>query len=270
MVKSLTLLGALVVALVFSAVPAAAITDGDLDGNGHPYVGLMVAQDASGNPLWRCSGTLISARVFVTAGHCTEAPAAHVEIWFQSDVESGRPRNGYPFTGQTGGTPYTHPDYDPNRFFIRDLGVVLLDKGRAMTMSTYGRLPEVNILSTLAAQSKRDLTFTAVGYGLQQSFPDAASWKTVALRIRMVAYPKLNQIDGGIVGDFSVLLSNNAHTGGTCFGDSGGPNFIGSSNVIGGVTSFGLNGNCAGTGGVYRLDRSWNLDWIRATFGRYL
>jgi hypothetical protein len=36
------------------------------------------------------------------------------------------------------------------------------------------------------------------------------------------------------------------------------------------VTSYGINGNCAGTGGVYRLDRSWNLDWIRATFGRYL
>lgn len=271
MIKKLTLLGALVVALVFSAVPAAAVTDGELDGNGHPYVGLMVAQDAKGNALWRCSGTLISARVFVTAGHCTESPAKHVEIWFQADVESGRPGNGYPNTGQTGGTPYTHPDYNPNAFFLRDLGVVLLDRNRAMPMSKYGKLPAADILSTLAAKGgKQDLTFTAVGYGLQQSFPDAASWKTVALRIRMVAYPKLNQIDGGIVGDFSVLLSNNAHTGGTCFGDSGGPNFIGSSNVIGGVTSFGLNGNCAGTGGVYRLDRSWNLDWIRATFGRYL
>jgi hypothetical protein len=48
------------------------------------------------------------------------------------------------------------------------------------------------------------------------------------------------------------------------------PNFVRSSNVIGGVTSYGLNRTCAGTGGVYRLDRSWNLDWIRATFGRYL
>jgi secreted trypsin-like serine protease len=82
----------------------------------------------------------------------------------------------------------------------------------------------------------------------------------------MVATPHLNQIDTGFVGDFSLLLSNNASTGGTCFGDSGGPNFIGSSNVIGGVTSYGINGNCAGTGGVYRLDRSWNLDWL---YSRY-
>ena len=57
------------------------------------------------------------------------------------------------------------------------------------------------------------------------------------------------------VGDFSLLLSNNASTGGTCFGDSGGPNFLGSSNVIAGVTSFGINGTCGGTGGVFRVDR---------------
>ena len=139
-----------------------------------------------------------------------------------------------------------------------------------MSMSKYGKLPAADVLTSLASKrGQQDVTFTAVGYGLQQSFPDAASWKDAAVRIRMVAYPKLNQIDTGFVGDFSILLSNNASTGGTCFGDSGGPNFIGSSNVIGGVTSYGINGNCAGTGGVYRLDRSWNLDWISATFGRY-
>src|SRR3970040_1474328 len=111
-------LAAIVGAFAMVAVPAGAITDGELDGNGHPYVGLMVAQTATGTPLWRCSGTLISARGFVTAGHCTEAPAAHVEIWFAADVESGIPGNGYPKKGDVGGTPYTHPDYDPNAFFI--------------------------------------------------------------------------------------------------------------------------------------------------------
>jgi hypothetical protein len=62
-------------------------------------------------------------------------------------------------------------------------------------------------------------TFTSVGYGLQASFPDAAAWKDVAIRERMVAHPWLHQINGGIVGDFSLLLSNNASSGGTCFGD---------------------------------------------------
>ena len=86
----------------------------------------------------------------------------------------------------------------------------------------------------------------------------------------MVAYPKLNQINTGFTGDSSLLLSNNANTGGTCFGDSGGPNFIGDTNVIAGVTSFGLNSTCAGTGGVYRIDQADDLNWIYGEFGEYL
>jgi len=273
LLRALTLISALLLSLV-AAVPANAITDGDLDGNGHPYVGLMVAQDAKGNPLWRCSGTLMSPTVFLTAGHCTEAPAAKAQIWFAADVETNRNQfnadgtknpnwNGYPFKGDVGGKTYTHPDYDPNRFYIRDLGVVVLSK--AVTMSKYGALPKADQMDSYStSRGTQDVTFTAVGYGLQKSFPDAASFQESALRIRMVAYPKLDQINTGFTGDFSLLLSNNANTGGTCFGDSGGPNFIGRSNVVGGVTSFGINGNCAGTGGVFRVDRSWSLDWLRS------
>ena len=58
--KLMTLLAVLASALAIGIVPAGAVTDGELDGDGHPYVGLMVAQDADGNPLWRCSGTLLS------------------------------------------------------------------------------------------------------------------------------------------------------------------------------------------------------------------
>lgn len=269
MSKRFMLLGAVLAALVVCVMPASAITDGTLDGNGHPYVGLMVAKDASGNPLWRCSGTLLSSQLFVTAGHCTEAPAASAEIWFAADVQSGVPGNGYPSHGEVSGTTYTHPGYDPNAFYVRDLGVVVLS--HPVVMSTYGRLPGLNQLESMnSKRGQQDVTFTAVGYGLQKSFPDAASWKDQAQKVRYVATPKLLQIDTGFVGDQSLLLSNNANTGGTCFGDSGGPNFIGSSNVIAGVTSFGINGNCAGTGGVYRLDRSWNLDWLHNSFGAYL
>lgn len=237
------------------------ITNGELDGTGHPYVGLMVAQDNNGNPLWRCSGTLLNSRIFLTAGHCTEAPAAHIEIWFAADVESGIPGNGYPFNGDVGGTPHTHPQYNPNAFFLFDLGVVVLDN--AMTMSSYAALPKLDVLDKLATQrGKQNVTFTAVGYGLQQINPVFVQ----AARVRMFATPRLIQINGGIVGNFSLLLSNNHSTGGTCFGDSGGPDFIGNTNVVGGVTSFALNGNCAGTGGVYRVDRADDLNWL-ATFG---
>ena len=239
----------------------ALIKNGELDGNGHPYVGLMVAQDNTGAPLWRCSGTLLNATIFLTAGHCTESPAAHIEIWFAADVESGIPGNGYPFNGDVGGTPFTHPQYNPNAFFLFDLGVVRLDQ--PMNMSAYGALPTQDVLDQLARKrGTQNVTFTAVGYGYQFINPVFVQ----ALRVRMFATPHLVQINNGLVGDFSVMLSNNHSTGGICFGDSGGPNFIGNSNVVGGVTSFVLNQNCAGTGGVYRVDRADDLNWL-ATFG---
>jgi V8-like Glu-specific endopeptidase len=263
MKKTLIALVAVLAAAVV-ALPASAITDGAPDGDAHPYVGLMVAQDGDGNPLWRCSGTLISSTLFLTAGHCTEAPARHVEIWFDADVESGIPANGYPLRGEASGTPFTHPEYDPNAFYLHDLGVVVL--GEPVNVSAYGELPSLNQLDALkSGKVKKDTFFTAVGYGLQKAFPDAASWKDVALRVRMVSHPRLIQINTGYTGDGSMILSNNANTGGTCFGDSGGPNFLGDSNVVAGVTSFGKNGTCAGQGGVYRVDRADDLDWL-ATF----
>jgi hypothetical protein len=274
--KLIALCASLAVATAVAVVPAGAITDGVPDQEGHPNVGLMVAKNSAGAPLWRCSGTLMSSTVFMVAGHCTEAPAAEIEIWFDSGFPTQIPFaaafpaagpnpcagiTGYPCTGDVTGAPHTHPLYDPNAFFLHDLGVVSLDT--AVTGRGFGALPEEGELNTL---QKNSATFTAVGYGLQQSFPPAAAFKNVALRTRMVAHPKLIQINQGIVGDFAILLTNNHRTGGTCFGDSGGPNFIGTSNVVAGVTSFGLNRTCAGTGGVYRVDQPDDLEWL-ATFG---
>jgi V8-like Glu-specific endopeptidase len=253
---------ALAALLGFGTPAVHAITNGELDGNRHPYVGLMVAQTAKGEPLWRCSGTLLSPTIFLTAGHCTEAPAARAEIWFDADVEHFIPQNGYPYKGEASGKTYTHPQYDPNAFFLYDLGVVVLKK--PVNMPKYGALPAQDVLDKLASQrGLQDVTFTAVGYGLQEINPVFVESE----RVRMIATPNLLQINTGFTGDGSLLLSNNHSTGGTCFGDSGGPNFIGKSNVVGGVTSFGINGNCAGTGGVYRVDRADDLNWLYSAFG---
>jgi secreted trypsin-like serine protease len=256
----------LAAAALLATLPAHAVTDGEPDGNRHPNVGLMVALDSAGNPMWRCSGTLVSPRHYLTAGHCTYG-ASRVTIWFDADVDAGRPGNGYPTAGQVFGTPYAHPDYPTASFVVNDVGVVVLDND--FGAPPYASLPHVGDLDKLATRrGKQDVTFTAVGFGLQKSFPDAASWKTQSDRIRMLATPKLLQINvPGFTGDFSVLLSNNSSTGGTCFGDSGGPNFIGGSSVVGGVTSFGINGNCAGTGGVYRVDQEDDLTWVRGFLG---
>lgn len=255
----------LVLVLVLSTAGiVSAITDGELDEDGHPYVGLMVAKDADGGALWRCSGTLISPTLFLTAGHCTESPAASATVWFESDIESDLVGLGYPNGGETSidGAVYIHPQFDANAFYLYDLGMVVLEE--EVIFDEYGALPELDQLDALKPKKDRTFAgFTAVGYGLQASFPDGADWKTVSERIRMVAYPVLLNINApGMTGDYSMLLSNNHATGGTCYGDSGGPNFVETSNVIAGVTSYGMNVSCAGTGGVYRIDRADDLDWI--------
>jgi Trypsin len=276
--KLTALLAVLATALAIGIVPASAITNGTPDQEGHPYVGLMVAKNAAGVPLWRCSGTLMSSTVFMVAGHCTEAPAASIEIWFSSGFPSGIPLGagyptagpnpcagitGYPCTGDASGMPHTHPQYDPNAFFLHDLGVVTITRSSIdLTTRGFGELPTLGQLSTLPKHAE----LTAVGYGLQKSFPDAAAFKDEAVRIRMVAHPRLMAIDTGFVGDFAFETSFGANRGGTCFGDSGGPNFIGDSNVVGGVTSFGTTDTCKGHNGAYRVDQPDDLTWL-ATFG---
>lgn len=100
---------------------------------------------------------------------------------------------------------------------------------------------------------------------VQEAFPIAAAWKEQDDRIRMVSHPRLIQVNvPGSTGPRSLILSNDANTGGTCFVDSGGPDFVRDSLVIGAVHSFGKNGTCAGRGGVFRIDRQLELRWLRS------
>src|SRR3989441_3443816 len=238
------------------------ITDGTLDGNAHPAV-VLIVMDVAGKPAFRCSGTLIAPKVVLTAGHCAGEPGEFSALRFfaEADVQDDPtyPKSGGPNTFDAKQWQ-AHPLFTESSFFLHDVGVVVLKKAVTLPADQYGRLPTANQLDAL--QPGSSTVFTAVGYGLQQINPVFI----VAEKIRMFAEPHLIQIDGGIVGDFSLLLSNNASTGGTCFGDSGGPNYLGTSNVIAGVTSFGLNGTCGGTGGVFRMDRENVLDFV----GRYV
>lgn len=278
--KGLLILLILTSVLAVSVVPALAVTDGTLDGDGHPEVVLLL-MEIDGVPRFRCSGTLLSPRVLLTAGHCAGEPGefSGMRVFTESDVQAGiGTTNNYPNAGPNSVEAVawaSHPDFTEAQFFLHDVGVVILAAPGVTGLSEYGTLPAVDQYDTLKTRrGHQDKTFTAVGYGLQQSFPDAAAWKNAASRTRYVATPYLIQINGGIVGDFSFLLSNNAYSGGTCFGDSGGPNFQGSgsteTNIVAGVTSFGLNGNCAGTGGVFRMDRQDVQDFIYDFAGAYL
>lgn len=248
--------------LLVMTSPVVTITNGELDGEDHPWVVLLL-MEVGGQPAFRCSGTLISATVLLTAGHCTNnfpgEPYSGMRIFYESDVDNGN--NNYPFAGPNSVEAVSfaaHPLYETGPFFLHDVGVVILKKP-GVKLDQYGTLPGLNSLDALSPSAA--VTFTSVGYGLQEINPVFIQ----ADRVRMVANPHLIQINvPGFTGDFSLLLSNNHATGGTCFGDSGGANFLGDSNVVAGVTSFGLNGNCAGTGGIFRMDRADVLDFVNS------
>jgi len=234
------------------------ITDGTLDGNAHPAV-VLIIMDVRGTPTFRCSGTLIAPKVVLTAGHCAGEPGefSGLRIFNEADVQHDPtyPNPGGPNTIEA--TEWrAHPAFTESAFFLHDVGVVRLSKAVKLAAGQYGKLPTAGQLDALKPSSST--LFTAVGYGLQQINPVFVE----SQRIRMFAEPHLIQINTGFTGTFSLLLSNNTATGGTCFGDSGGPNYLGSSSTIAAVTSFGINGNCAGTGGVFRLDKKDVLDFV--------
>ena len=222
--KKLTLIISTV--LLFSLVlagTALAITQGELDGEDHPQVVLLL-MDVGGEPAYRCSATLLSPTVVLTAGHCTSNfpgdPYTGMRVFTESDVENGD--NTYPFAGGPNSVEaiewYAHPDYETAPFWFNDVGVVILEEpGVVLDYEYYAELPEADQLDQLKTRRGRQETwFTAVGYGLQRINPVFVESE----RIRMVAEPRLIQINTpGFTGDFSLLLSNNHSTGGTCFGE---------------------------------------------------
>ncbi|MCP3935039.1 MAG: S1 family peptidase [Actinomycetia bacterium] len=255
--------------LAASVVPAGAVTrGGELDGDDHSYVGLMVAT-IGGAPAWRCSGALISPTIYVTAGHCTFG-ADGAELWFASDLEPDPAGDhNYPFTGEVSGTPYASPDYIDAAFWYADVGVVVLDE--PVDLDEYAELADVGAVDGLAGGRKR-ANIDAVGYGLQKIIANSQGPgdkmyqddKTRYQATLMLVNTRGVAGIGPINPDRSFTMSGDAKHGGTCFGDSGGPILISETNQIVGVNSFGMNGNCAGIGGAYRVDSTDVQGWINS------
>jgi secreted trypsin-like serine protease len=235
------------------------ITSGRLDGEAHPAV-VLIIMDVAGEPTFRCSGTLIAPTFVLTAGHCAGEAGEFtgIRIFTESDVQNGN--NHYPFAGPNtveAAAWASHSQFTEAAFFLHDVGMIKLATPVVLPANQYGRLPAVNQLNALKPSSHT--LFTVVGYGLQRFTPVHIE----AERVRMFAQPQLVQINKPNTGDFSLLLSTNASSGGQCRGDSGGPAYLGSTNVIAGVTSFGRNLNtCAALAGTFRVDRQNVLDFI--------
>lgn len=251
----------ILVALLAAATSTYAITDGQPDGNRHPYVGLIVFDDANG-PAWRCTGTLIAEDLVLTAGHCTDGAVA-ARVWFDSDLRNNRE---YPYSGRTSydGIPIQNPAYGQGFPNTGDVGLVrLTEKIKNKDLPGFGVIAPIGYLNDFATRrGQQDTIFRAVGYGLQSVVPNLQ-----AERLRYTAISRLGNLNNALTDGYNLQLVEEAgggnNTGGTCFGDSGGPIFHPEdSNQIVAVVSFGLNGNCVGVGFHYRVETQAAYDFI--------
>jgi hypothetical protein len=161
-------------------------------------------------------------------------------------------------------TAYAHPEYNDAAFYLNDLGVLVLDE--PVYMSEYGELPELGLLDELGERKSKEI-FEAVGYGLEGAKLNSSFGGDTRRKAqqRLVNLKGVGGAGGGISAKFSSNRGKNT-SGGTCFGDSGGPIFHDDSNVIVAVTSYGISPTCSdGTGG-YRVDQRDDLRFL-ATFG---
>jgi hypothetical protein len=253
-----------IVALLAFAAPVGAITNGTPDGDNHPYVGLAVF-DVDGTPSHRCSASLLTPTVVLTAGHCTVGTSA-ARIWFD-EVVQGNPE--YPFSGATSydGTPYTHPMFcNPCAgglpgFAKWDVGIIVLSEPVPVSeVGEYADLPAEGIVDTLANKSRVDF----VGYGVNQLFVGGGPPIWGGPRVRLFAWGELVATSRYVHSDWVIKYSLNASRGkgGICFGDSGGPDLVGGTDTVIAVNSYVTNSNCAGVGYSSRVDRADTLAWI--------
>ena len=254
------------IAVFASATAAFAITNGHPDGNNHPYVGLAVF-DVAGTPSHRCSASLLSPTVVLTAGHCTDGTSA-ARVWFDEIVQ-GNPE--YPFSGATSydGTAFTNPDFCIGcgkglpGFAAGDVGIIVLSEPvPTSVVSDYATLPTAGLVDTL--KNKTPIDF--VGYGVQFQIPGggvppAARW--AGPRNRMFAPSELVSGNFKHSAEFMKLALNpGGGSGGTCFGDSGGPDLLAGTGTVLAVNSYVTNSNCSGVGYSFRVDTPEVLDWI--------
>jgi len=279
--KKFLLIAAVVLAVVLGSVGIAyAITNGEPDAGRHPYVGLLVfdvyVPDVGNVPAWRCSGALIAPDVVLTAGHCTDGAVA-ARVWFDEDMTYDNvPFPLYPFggpgSGAIEGTPYTNPDFCSEEnpygggnglpaFSYRDVGVVVLDE--PVYMDEMAALPEAGVVDTLKNKTDVDL----VGYGVQYKegtgIPPYYRWTGPRVRL----YAPSEFVSGKFVHSAEYMrLSMNpgGGTGGTCFGDSGGPDLLAGTNTVLAVNSYVTNANCTGVGYSSRVDIPEILEFINS------
>jgi hypothetical protein len=250
----------LISVLLFSPFSIRAITYGYVDTNNiYSNVGAFIVKAPSGEIYPLCSGTLITPNVFLTASHCTQyftavlAPLGYTAyVSFDNLIPSGsqtsRRTKLYAVSYAV-----TNPYYNQSQSDSGDVGALILQSNvRGITPA---KLPTCGLLDQLAAQNElQNAVFTNAGYGLQNRIVGGGppQFEDANPVPRMYSFSSFNALSPGY-----LRLSQNPATGdgGTCYGDSGGPNFLSVDGIqiLVSVTTTG-DSACRATNVDYRLD----------------
>jgi hypothetical protein len=255
---TIKILGTLVVTvLLATAAPVVAVTNGQPDENGHPYVGVMI-QPIPSMPgfVFVCSGVALSPTKFLTAAHCAD-PAQPVFVSYKS---------GPPFGATfTPGTFFPDPDWcigcGPGLpgFDSHDVAVVVL--AAPSNPGSFAELPAQYLVNNLQMGTDVDI----VGYGVQGFVHGGGPPGQVFTFTRYFAPSLLIQSNNKQSDEFIKLTANPAKgKGGVCFGDSGGPEILSGTNIVIAVNSYGTNRNCAGVSYSQRVDLPEILNFINS------
>ncbi|HEX9379988.1 MAG TPA: trypsin-like serine protease [Gaiellaceae bacterium] len=228
---------------------ASATTYGQPDGGLHPNVGALIADfRQNGHPDVLCSGSLISPTVFLTASHCTayldSKGISQVWVTFDSKYVEGKSK-------LIAGTAHTNPAYNQAQSDPGDIAVITLSKEVNITpvqLPTAGLLDQMKKAGTL----NQSTVFTSVGYGVHEPVLGGGQPYFPFTSDRNYAIGTFDALNNAWL---RISQNNATGDGGTCFGDSGGPEFLGgtSSNLQVSLTVTG-DAMCLATNVDYRID----------------
>lgn len=276
--RSSVFVGLLIASLCITAliIPSrvGAITYGFVDTtNAFSNTGSFIVKSGTTGQIFPiCSGTLIAPTVFLTASHCTVPFTDDLALrGFTAHVSFDK---SIPFGELTSRRTnlisvinvINNPNFNQSQSDSGDIGLLIVSE-HATRGITPAALPTLGLLDRLASSNGLNgAVFTPVGYGVQNRVVGGGVpfFQDLNPIPRMFAFSSFGALNGGY-----LRLSQNPATGngGTCFGDSGGPNFltVNGTQLIAAITITG-DQVCRSTSVTYRLDtnsaREFLAPWV--------